>query len=119
MARRKKRRKAGPAARPGEQGLSHLGTYRKSFSLDVKRRGQQKRADRRPHRLRGKVGRPDSVLGTPDMHWSGPPRLRGGSFGAAIVPASSRKRKGEGPPGPGVLDLVKRSRKPRQPEALP
>lgn len=101
--------------RPAEQGTTHLATYRKSFSADVKRRGQQKRAGRRAHRLRGAGGRPDSVLGAPDLHWSEPPRLRRGGFGAALSPASSRKRKGEAPPGPGVLDLVKRSRKPRQP----
>jgi len=53
-----------------------LATWRIAFSADVKRRGQQKRLDRRPHRLRGQAWRPDSLLGAPPMHWNEPLRGR-------------------------------------------
>lgn len=77
-------------AKTGPQGLSNLGTWRLPFSEDVKRRRQQKRELRRPHRLR-KGGRPDSVLGTPAVHWSEPPRPDGKA--KAVV---SYKAKGRG-----------------------
>lgn len=59
--------------KPGPQGLANLQTWRLPFSSDVKGRRRQTHEDRRPHRLRG--GRPDSVLGTPDLNWTAPPRL--------------------------------------------
>jgi hypothetical protein len=62
-----KKEKAGP------QGLGNLRTWRLEFSADVKRRRRQTLENRRPHRLR--PARPDSVLGTPAMHWSAPPKL--------------------------------------------
>jgi hypothetical protein len=61
-------------AKPGPQGLGNLATWRLPFSEDVKRRRRQKLENRRPHRLRG--GRPDSVLGTPELNWSEPPLPR-------------------------------------------
>jgi hypothetical protein len=59
--------------KPGTQGLGHLQTWRAPFSLDIKRRRRQTLENRRAHRLRGL--RPDSVLGTPEYHWTEPPRL--------------------------------------------
>lgn len=52
------------------QGLAGLGTYRISGSADIKRRGQQKRLQRRPHSARSEQTRPDSLLGQPDMNWT-------------------------------------------------
>lgn len=59
--------------KPGTQGLANLRTWRLPFSSDVKRRKRQTLENRRPHRLRG--GRPDSILGTPELHWTAPPKL--------------------------------------------
>lgn len=110
MTRRKPRR-AGPARKPGSQGLESLGTYRIPFSADVKRRAQQTRENRRPHRLRGGAGRPDSVLGAPELHWSSPPRLPRGSFADLTAPGSEPKVRGEGPAGGNVLDWKARKRR--------
>ena len=63
-------------ARPGPQGMSNLNTWRLPFSEDVKRRRQQKRELRRPHRLRSGE-RPDSVLGTVTTHWTDVPKVDG------------------------------------------
>ena len=59
--------------KPGTQGLANLKTWRLSFSDDVKRRRRQTLENRRPHRVR--PPRPDSVLGTPEMNWTEPPKL--------------------------------------------
>jgi hypothetical protein len=59
--------------KPGPQGLANLKTWRLPFSDDVKRRKRQTLENRRPHRLRPL--RPDSVLGTPAVNWTEPPRL--------------------------------------------
>lgn len=77
-------------AKPGPQGLANLQTWRLPFSSDVKSRRRQTLENRRPHRLRA-GGRPDSVLGTPDLHWTAPPRL--GRLGAALD--ATPKRRGE------------------------
>ena len=62
-----KKEKAGP------QGMANLQTWRLASSGDVKRRRRQTLENRRPHRVR--PPRPDTVLGTPDMNWTEPPRL--------------------------------------------
>lgn len=59
------------------QGLAGLGTYRVTGSADVKRRSQQKGLQRRPHAARSEETRPDSLLGQPDMNWTGQQRRRG------------------------------------------
>ncbi len=65
-------------------------TWRLAFSEDVKRRRRQTLENRRPHRLRPL--RPDTVLGTPEVHWTEPPRL--GPSGAAL----NAEPKGRGKP---------------------
>jgi len=75
--------------KPGPQGLANLKTWRLPFSADVKQRRRQTLENRRPHRLRG--GLPDSVLGSPALHWTEPPRL--GRAGRAF--RSSPKGRGE------------------------
>jgi hypothetical protein len=76
-------------AKPGAQGLANLGTWRLPFSEDVKRRRRQKLENRRPHRLRGAA--PSSILGTPDVNWTEPPRPRRRS---GIVDAYAPKGRG-------------------------
>lgn len=60
--------------KPGPQGLANLQTWRLPFSSDVKSRRRQTFENRRPHRLRTSL-RPDTVLGTPELHWTEPPKL--------------------------------------------
>lgn len=76
--------------KPGPQGLANLKTWRLPFSADVKSRRRQTLENRRPHRLRRGL-RPDSVLGTPELHWTEPPRLD--KTGTAVN--ASPKRRGE------------------------
>lgn len=90
-----KKRAIGPRARPGEQGLKGLGTWRIGGSADVKRRRQQTRELRRKHRVRA-GGRPDSVLGTPEVHWSSPPRLGRKSFAGLTARGAQPKRRAGG-----------------------
>lgn len=80
--------------KPGTQGLANLKTWRLPFSEDVKRRKRQTLENRRPHRLRPL--RPDSVLGTPEIHWTEPPRL--GPAGAARRPSPKGRGKPEHEP---------------------
>lgn len=77
--------------KPGPQGLANLQTWRLPFSSDVKHRRRQTFENRRPHKIRA-GGRPDAVLGTPELHWTEPPRL--GRAGAAI----NATPKGQGQP---------------------
>lgn len=67
--------------KPGPQGMANLQTWRLPFSSDLKSRRRQTHENRRPHRLRT-AARPDAVLGTPEMHWTEPPRL--GRTGRAV-----------------------------------
>jgi hypothetical protein len=73
----------------GPQGLSNLNTWRLPFSEDVKRRRQQKRELRRPHRLRA-GGRPDSLLGTVTAHWTDVPKPDGKTKAVADYRAKGR-----------------------------
>jgi hypothetical protein len=77
--------------RPGPQGLANLKTWRLPFSADVKHRRRQTLENRRPHKLRTGL-RPDAVLGTPELHWTEPPKL--GRTGAAV----NASPKGRGAP---------------------
>lgn len=74
--------------KPGPQGLANLQTWRLPFSSDVKSRHRQTLENRRPHRLRTGL-RPDAVLGTPELHWTEPPRL---DRSGASVNASPKHR---------------------------
>lgn len=74
--------------KPGVQGLGNLQTWRLPFSEDVKNRRKQTHENRRPHRLRG--GRPDSVLGNPELNWTGPPRL--GRYTRVAADATPKRR---------------------------
>ena len=67
--------------KPGPRGLANLKTWRLPFSSDVKSRRRQTWENRRPHKLRTGL-RPDAVLGTPELHWTEPPKL--GRAGAAV-----------------------------------
>ena len=83
--------------KPGTQGRTNLKTWRLSFSGDVKRRRRQTLEDRRLHRLR--PPRPDSVLGTPEVHWTEPPRLGAGG----IAPDAEPKGRGRPEHAPGFF----------------
>jgi hypothetical protein len=87
-------------ARPGPQGLSNLNTWRLPFSEDVKRRRQQKREQRRPHRVRA-GDRPDSVLGTVTPHWTDVPKADGKT--KAIHSAHPKRRGGHPQHEPGFF----------------
>ncbi|HEX4047483.1 MAG TPA: hypothetical protein VH309_06595 [Elusimicrobiota bacterium] len=83
--------------KPGPQGLANLKTWRLAFSSDVKRRRRQTQENRRTHRVR--PPRPDSVLGTPEMNWTEPPKL--GPSGTAR--RSDPKHRGEPMHEPGFF----------------
>lgn len=92
-------------ARPGPQGLSNLNTWRLPFSEDVKRRRQQKRELRRPHRVRA-GDRPDSVLGAVMPHWTDVPKPDGKT--KAIHSAHPKRRGGLPQHEPGFFARPKR-----------
>lgn len=98
MKKGQRRRKIAEPRRAGPPGLTALGGYRLSFSEDVKRRRQQKRENRRTHRVRGAV--PGSVLGNPELHWAGPPAPERGIAG---VLEATPKHRAEPSHGRGVL----------------